>query len=364
MSEEPIIPVVLLCALPASGKSESRAFLRSLPVEKSRAEFKIGFPTVQLDDYPYVEMLKFFDKELKAQGQERPFYYSEYYTFKNPYTWGVLVEMLNEDYFDVINKHAVETTTPTKWICDRIIRISEKHGLGNPFANITPAAMEKLYERYNDHCAKFIKEKNEYATTFTKDRTIIIEFARGGGCGSRRYPDFFPLPEPFGYQYSLRQFCPEILSSCAMLYIQVTPEQSFEKNLARAPPVGYTGPTDIFHSVPDCVMLCDYGCDDFEYLLKKSDKENTIKVEKYDCKCGCHGGPDLCEGCVKKGEKGGEKKVYYIPVGVFDNREDLTTFCRGEPKDWPKESIEKIYKAMTAAFSGLLSQWKSLHTSK
>ena len=331
MSQSDIIPVVLLCALPASGKSESRAFLRSLPVEQSRAEFKIGFPTVQLDDYPYVEFLKFIDKELQAQGLQRLFYYSEYYSFKNPYLWGVLVDMINEDYHAVVSKQTVHTTTPAKWLCDRIAAVCEKRGISNPFAVVPPAAMEKLFARYDQHCSKMIEERNNFCSTYTPDRTIIIEFARGGGCGSNRYPDFFPLPEPFGYQYSLVQFCPEILSSCALLYIKVTPEQSFAKNLTRAPPPGWTGSTDIFHCVPDCVMYYDYGCDDIDYLLKISGKPNTIKVSDY-----------------------------FIPVGVFDNTEDLTTFCRGPPKDWPKESIEKIHKAMTAAFTGLLAQWQSL----
>ena len=331
MSKTDIIPIVLLCALPASGKSESRAFLRSLPVEQSRAEFKIGFPTIQLDDYPYVELLKFIDKDLQSQGFERPFYYSEYYTFINPYTWGVLIDMLNEDYHALISKQIFTTSNPTKWICDRFVSIFEKRGCGNPFAKIPSNAMELMYDHLNVHCRKMIDARNQSIQSYTPDRTIIIEFARGGGCGYQRHPDFFPLPEPFGYQYSLAQFCPEILSSCAMLYIKVTPEQSFQKNLSRAPPPGWTGSTDIFHCVPDCVMFCDYGCDDVDYLLKISDIPNTITIGDY-----------------------------HIPVGVFDNTEDLTTFCRGDPKDWPKESIEKIHKAMTAAFVGLLAQWQSI----
>ncbi|KAH7821521.1 uncharacterized protein MONOS_4433 [Monocercomonoides exilis] len=339
MSSEPIIPVVLLCALPASGKSESRAFLRSLPVEKSRAEFKIGFPTTQLDDYPYVEMMRNFDTELQKMGEKRSFYWGDYFPAIENYYWGVLIQMLNEDYFDIINKRAIETTTPAKWMIERIDRIFGERGLARPFAKYTPDVISKLCEKFDAHVANFLKEKNEYALSYTPERTIIIEFARGGGCGAERYPDFFPLPEPFGYQYSLAQMAPEILSVCAMLYIQVTPAQSFEKNLARAPPIGWTGSTDIFHCVPDMVMRFDYGCDDFEYLLKKSDKENTLKITKKD------------------------GQIFYIPVGVFDNREDLTTFCRGDVSTWPKESVEKIYAAMTKAFQGLLQQYKALHGS-
>lgn len=338
MSTETIIPVVLLCALPASGKSESRAYLRSLPVEKSRSEFKIGFPTVQLDDYPYVEMMRFFDNELQKLGEKRSFYWSEYFPAMDNYIWGVLIQMLNEDYYDVVNKRTINTTEPMKWMMERFDRVFTERGMKPPFAKYSQDVRNKLIAKFDNHVANFLKEKNEYASTFTKDRTIVIEFARGGGCGSERYPDFFPLPDPFGYQYSLRQLCPDILANCAMLYIKVTPQQSFDKNIARAPPPGWDGSGDIFHCVPEMVMRFDYGCDDFEYMLKQSDKPSTLKIVSDS-----------------------EKKTYYIPVGIFDNTEDLTTFCRGDPKDWPKESVEKIHAAMTAAFTGLLEQYLTLH---
>ena len=283
-------------------------------------------------------MMRIFDTELQALHQKRSFYWGDYFPAINNYYWGVLVKLLNEDYFDVITNHVVETDEPMKWMIGRIDRAFTELGFQPPFSKYDSDTIQKLITKFNPHCANFLKEKNEYARTFTKDRTIIIEFARGGGCGSERYPDFFPLPDPFGYQYTLRQFAPEILSNCAMLYIKVTPEQSFAKNLARAPPVGWDGSGDIFHCVPEMVMKFDYGCDDFDYLLKISDKQNTITIV-----------------CDK------DKQKYFIPVGIFDNTEDLTTFCRGKPEEWPKESIERIYKAMTEAFSSLLTQYIQLH---
>src|SRR5438445_6161715 len=54
MSE--ILDVLLLLALPASGKSEVRRYLASLSPEQCRGDFHLG-PTVQLDDYPYVHMM-------------------------------------------------------------------------------------------------------------------------------------------------------------------------------------------------------------------------------------------------------------------------------------------------------------------
>jgi len=46
-----LIDVLLLVALPASGKSEVRRYLASLTPEQCRDEMHLG-PTVQLDDYP------------------------------------------------------------------------------------------------------------------------------------------------------------------------------------------------------------------------------------------------------------------------------------------------------------------------
>ena len=52
-----ILDVLLLLALPASGKSEVRRYLASLTPEQCRRDFHMG-PTVQLDDYPYVHMMR------------------------------------------------------------------------------------------------------------------------------------------------------------------------------------------------------------------------------------------------------------------------------------------------------------------
>ncbi|KAA6398299.1 MAG: hypothetical protein EZS28_006173 [Streblomastix strix] len=333
-----IIPTILLCALPASGKSETRAFLRSLPPEKTREEFHLGFPTVQLDDYPYVEIMRFFDATLQELGEPRVFFYGEYYPFKDPRAWQALVELINEDFADVTGKKIVETDTPTRWIISRINRACESKEMGMVLGGLKPDILNHLSSKYDKHCAEFLKDRNAQAAGYTDQKTVVIEFARGGGSGSDRYPDFFPLPEPFGYRGSLPHFSQQILTNSAVLYVKVTPEQSFAKNLSRAPPPGYQGSTDIFHCVSEVVMKFDYGCDDFEYQLKQSDKPSTFKiipVNKY--------------------------APIYVPVGILDNTEDLTTFCRWEVETWPKESIDKIYAAIRTAFQSLLLQYKAIH---
>ena len=68
-----VFKVVLLQALPASGKSEVRNFMAHVEPGRLQEEFHIG-ENLQLDDFPYVHMMRRIDNELQAMGQEREFY--------------------------------------------------------------------------------------------------------------------------------------------------------------------------------------------------------------------------------------------------------------------------------------------------
>ncbi len=74
--------------------------------------------------------------------------------------------------------------------------------------------------------------------SFYDEGTLLIEFARGVGDGFRT---------------SLERFRPDILSRAAILYIQVSFEESFRRNSARYKP----GQEEsiLFHKVPDRDML-------------------------------------------------------------------------------------------------------------
>lgn len=67
-----VFKVVLLQALPASGKSEVRNFMAHVEPGRLQEEFHIG-ENLQLDDFPYVHMMRRIDNELQAMGQERVF---------------------------------------------------------------------------------------------------------------------------------------------------------------------------------------------------------------------------------------------------------------------------------------------------
>ncbi|KAJ4457919.1 hypothetical protein PAPYR_6440 [Paratrimastix pyriformis] len=329
MSTKPVIPVILLCALPASGKSESRAFLKSLDPRDLRENFCIG-ENVQLDDYPYVHMMRQFDLALEKLHQPRIFYKSDLECFRDGFEWGTLIELLNEDYQDLVTRKMTPLEHPTQWLMTRIDRARCILHLRPYFVGMTDEVKAGLAHELDEECAGVIREKNAGIPDTLEGKTVVIEFARGGPEGSN-----YPIAQPQGYQYSLSLLSRDILSNAAMLYIWVTPEESRRKNQARAKPNG--DGSILFHGVPEKVMRDDYGCDDIDYLLRISDRPNTLKVEVAPF------------------------HTYYVPVGRFDNRHDLTTFARGDPKTWPQEAVTSIRGAMTAAFTGLLAQFHELH---
>lgn len=199
--------------------------------------------------------------------------------------------------------------------------------------------MWALEDRMEEMARSFFEEKYRNIPESMEGKTVFIEFARGGPHGSS-----FPLKYPLGYASTYATLSDAILKDAAVLYIWVTPEMSRAKNIARgqenpgdpAANIGAKITLSLNHSVPEFVMYNEYGCDDMEYLLSISDKPDTVKID-------AHG------------------KTYYLPVARFDNREDYTTFCRGEVAKWDPENVKKIRAQLSAAFAGLIKQYKALH---
>jgi hypothetical protein len=101
--------------------------------------------------------------------------------------------------------------------------------------NITrPKFRGSLVDRFNG------KITADYLSrpAFYDGGTLLIEFARGVGDGFRE---------------SLERFRPDILSRSAILYIQVSFEESFRRNSARYKPG--QAESILFHKVPDRDML-------------------------------------------------------------------------------------------------------------
>ncbi len=314
------LDILLLMALPASGKSEARTYLASLSPEECHEHFGIGH-TVQLDDFPYVHVMRCISDAMIARDLDGPYFRSAALPFREPLDWGTLVELVNEDYRDLVSGNKPAPASAAAWLFERLDRAREVVGAPAVFAGMDATLRAELEKELEAECRDLLEKKNAEHPDTLEGKTVVIEFARGGADGSP-----MPLVRPYGYNYSLPQLAPEILNKAAILYIWVTPEESRRKNLARTDP---NDPGSILnHGVPNAVMYGDYGCDDMQWLLDNSDRPDTVRVER-------------------------DGKTWHLPVGRFDNRVDLTSFVRDDLGHWQPADVEKLRAGMEAAFSAL-----------
>ena len=315
------IDVLLLLALPASGKSEARRYLASLSPEQCQEQFGIGH-TVQLDDFPYVHIMRRVSDELTQRGHPGAFFLSSAIPFRNPVDWLTLIELINEDYDDLVASNRPEPESASLWLFDRIDAARIRAG-GEAVINTLPGDLRnEIAGPIEDEARKLLDDKVAEVPDSMEGKTVVIEFARGCADGQT-----MPIPHPYGYAGSLGQLSPAILSKSSILYIWVTPEESRRKNAARTDP---DDPGSILHhGVPLAVMYGDYGCDDMEYLLGESGKPDTVQVDK-------------------------EGTSYHLPLGRFDNRVDKTSFIREDEDKWSDGDVKALQDGMREAFDQLM----------
>ncbi len=315
------IDVLLLLALPASGKSEVRRYLANLSPEQCHEQFGIGH-TVQLDDFPYVHIMRRITDELTNRGREGLFFISPALPFRNPIDWLTLIELINEDYQDLVAGRRPTPDAAAPWLFERIDAARTRAGGARAISGLPSDLRSELAAAVETDAAELLAAKVAEVPDSLEGKTVVIEFARGGADGSP-----MPLPKPFGYRHSLSQLSPEILEKGSILYMWVTPEESRRKNEARTDP---NDPGSILHhGVPLAVMYGDYGCDDMQWLLDRSDQPHTVKVEK-------------------------EGKIYHLPVGRFDNRVDRTTFVREDADQWSPADVDALQAGLKEAFDPLV----------
>ena len=315
-----LIDVLLLFALPASGKSEVRRYLASLSPEQCRDELHLG-PTVQLDDYPYVHMMRRVSQELRKRGGDGIFFDSDELPMKQPLDWGTLIELLNEDFDDLVHRRRPAPAGAAEWLLDRFDRARVKVGAPAALAALPAARRAELLEALEGEAADLLRNKNEGVPDSLEGRTVVIEAARGGPEGAT-----MPLPAPLGYRYSIGALSDEILSRAAILYVWVTPEESRRKNRERTDP---NDPGSILHhGVPGAVMFGDYGCDDMDWLIRHSGRPDTVRIET-------------------------RGKLFYLPIARLDNRVDKTTFVRADRSAWKPADVAALHSGLQKAFERL-----------
>ena len=319
---------ILLFSLPASGKSEVRRYLANLTPDQCRNDFHMG-PTLQLDDYPYVHLMHRIDDELKTNGLEYAYYHGPNRPFRDNWTWAVLIELLNEDYADLMAGRQVVVASAAQHLMERLDAAHAKVGLAQPMGELPHRLRLKVAEALEAECRAELDTLNRQNAQDKAGKTLVIEAARGGANGSA-----FPLCPPHGYETAFQTLSPAILEKAAVLYVWVDPAESRRKNIERGRPDGQG--SILHHSVPMEVMLGQYGTDDMAWLLEQSDRPGTIRVERI----------------VPEGDRY-TTKVYHLPVARFDNRRDLTTFVREDRSLWKPEDVKAIHDGLKAAFDQL-----------
>jgi hypothetical protein len=316
------LDIVLLLALPASGKSEVRKYLATLGSEEARRDFHLG-PTVQLDDYPYVHLMRRVSEELRRGGHDGVFFASSDEPMLEPRDWGTLIELLNEDYRDLRARPARPPAAAGEWLLDRFDTARAKVGARPAFGELGSRLRGAVADAIEAESRQLWDDKIAGIPSDLRGKTLVMEFARGGPDGAKP-----PLPEPLGYQYSLARLSDDILERAAILYVWVTPEESRRKNEERARP-GREGDASILHhGVPLAVMLGDYGVDDMAYLIESSDKPGTVRIET-------------------------RGRTFHLPVARFDNRVDKTSFVREDRSKWAAPDVRALHEGLKQAFEQL-----------
>jgi hypothetical protein len=305
------IDIVLLLALPASGKSEIRRYLASLPADVALDDLGL-MPTVQIDDYPYVHAMRRISQETRRLGMGAAFFESDDAPFADTRDWGTLTVLLDEDVRALGERRAVRN--PASWLLDRLDHARAAVGAPTLFDDRSELLESAI-------SADAVQLLAGLPAPIEGPRTLVIEFARGGPQGAS-----MPLPAPIGYRYSLSLLSPDILARAVILYVWVTPAESRRKNRDRARPE--SDGSILHHGVPEAVMRTEYGVDDMAWLLETSQVPGTITVD-------AHG------------------RSYQIPTARFDNRVDRTSFLRSELEHWSRRDLDVLHGQLVDVFGSL-----------
>jgi len=316
-----LIDTLLLLALPASGKSELRRYLAHLDPGDAARDLHLG-PTVQLDDYPYVHLMRRIAQVLTSLGEEPVFFADDASSFAEPWEWGTLIQLLNDD-FALLGTTPKPPDSAALWFLDRLDAARVAVGADAALGGMPGRLRARLMDVLEPEAAQLWAGLSSTVSSWSEGDTIVIEFARGGPDGAS-----MPLVAPYGYAYSLAELSAPILERASILYVWVTPEESRRRNRERARP-GREGDASILHhGVPEAVMLGDYGTDDLPWLIDQGEG-----------------------GAVEVGSAAGTAR---LPVAVFDNRVDHTSFLRADPADWPSTAVEGLHRELRAAFDRLV----------
>jgi hypothetical protein len=311
------IEILLLLALPASGKSEVRRYLEHVDPDVAETDFLLR-PTVQVDDYPYVHLMRRISEEQAARDLEPAFFRSPDTPFIEAADWLTLIHLIDEDVH-TLGRRTDHDPDPEA-LLDRLDRARARAGL----VGVAPEGRNEVATAIADDASDLAAGLPVVEPDRLAESSIVIEFARGGPEGAT-----MPLEYPFGYRHSLAALDPSILDRASILYVWVTPEESRRRNRERAVPGADGDASILHHGVPEEVMRHDYGTDDIAWLEATSPVPGTLSVDR------------------------GDLGRHRLPFVRFDNRADLTSFLRADPDDWAASDVDRVHEALSRSFRSL-----------
>jgi hypothetical protein len=171
------LDTLLLLALPASGKSEIRRYLENVDPAAALCDFGLG-PTVQLDDYPYVQLMQLLNRELVIAGGPPLFFNPSDGLLIEPRDWAALARMLSQDYAHP-GAPPPEPSHPTADLLNRFDEARSAIG-SKPVTTLIDTAMSLALARALDHeVASFSQSLAAGLRRHTRGSTVMVEFARG-----------------------------------------------------------------------------------------------------------------------------------------------------------------------------------------
>lgn len=314
---------LLVIGLPASGKLRARKRLKEL---NDPVRFHISDTIVQLNDSPYILLMRWIDKVLVKMGLEPVFFRGPGENFQDPRSWEALIHLLNQDYANLLagthlDLEAFEDSA-TVYMLHRLEQAHKLADMSPVFEYMDKELLQDLLDALEEECSRMVQYQEELLEVDLSKATIVIELVRGGPEESE-----LPLDPPYGNRHAFTKLSNEILENSHILWIKVSPEESNRQNVARAVP----DPED---SIAEVVMLEAYGTCDFQHMLDQSTRgPDTVIVE-------AHG------------------YIYALAVGTFDNGNDLTSCLQEE--DPAKRDPEKMAILDTELKQAMNTIWTTL----
>ena len=259
------IPLLILIARPAAGKSEIIAYLKELDSEERADRFRIG-EIHRIDDFPMLWTWFEEDQILEEMGKSR-IYTDASGFFLHHYLWDLLIRRISLEY----DKLRRDLTTFTS---------SDLPG-GEV---VSPDAV--------------------------RGSTVIIEFSRGSEHG--------------GFRRAFEHLSETILANCAILYLDVSYEESFRKNQRRFNP-----------EKPDSILEHGLPAEKMEALYRDSDWKQL--VEEAGCSDATSEHTNECGTLRVKG--------HAIPYAIFANDDDVTTTGGEALGSRLEETIARLIRA-------------------